>query len=169
MSRKKITKYDIALSFTEKDSAIAQKMARELRKKGFSVYFYKNINQLGEDLSSIIQTVYGNRSNYGLVILSEEYKQKSWTMKEWKTLQKAKNKRNIKKVFVVMVNGRHHLPGLKETAIHYKWKNDPKDLAKKIKENVGSPPVRTLRFIIVFLVILLITLGLYYSITLNIL
>ncbi len=168
MSRKKIIKYDIALSFTEKDSAIARKMSRELQKKGFSVYFYKNIDQLGEDLSSITQNVYGHRSNYGLVLLSEDYKQKSWTVKEWKTLQKAKKQRKVKNIFVVMVNGRHHLPGLKETAIHYKWKNDPKDLAKKIRKSVDSPPVRGLQYIMILVVILLITLGLYYSITLNI-
>ena len=168
MSNKRITKYDIAISFTEKDTSIAWQVTCALRKKGFSVYFYKNVNQLGGDLDKITQLVYGNRCNYGLVLVSDEYKQKSWTMKEWKQLQKAKKKRYIKDVFIVKINGPHHLPGLKRSIIYHKWNDNPKEIAQKIKEQVDFPPIRILRTLMILTVTLLISLAVYYSIALNI-
>ena len=165
---KKLTKYDIAISFTENDTAIANQVATALRKKGFSVYFYKNINQIAKDLDKITQTVYGNRSNYGLVILSKNYKQKTWTMREWKLLQEAKRKRRIKEIFVIKLDGHLHLPGLKKSVIYHKWNNDPKEIAKLIRERVDFPPIRTLRYLLILTLILLIAMGVYYSIKLNV-
>ena len=165
---KKLTKYDIAISFTEKDVAVAQKMATALRKKGFEVYFYKQENQVGQQLDRIIEHVFGNRSNYGLVILSREYRQKTWTMIEWRTLQKARKKYRIKKVFIVKIDEDVHLPGLKSTTIYEKWNDNASEIANRIKEQSTFPPNRTFKFILRILLLLLVSLGIFFSIELGI-
>lgn len=157
MFKRKFFKYDIVMSFTEKDAEVAHKMNKALRRKGLSVYYYKDKNQLGQDLKETTPYYYGDRTNYGLVILSRAYSHKNWPQKEWNAMLKAKRKGIIKGIFVVRVE-KTSLPGMSQSIIQSKWNNNAKEIAKQIKQQIGFSGTR-----IVKVLWLLIIIGLIYA------
>ncbi len=167
MSKNKLSRYDIAISFTEKDNAVAQKMATALRKKGMKVYYYKRNNQYGENLDKITPKVYRNGSNYGLVILSREYRKKTVPMAEWREIRKGKKTYRVKKIFIIKIEEDANLPGLRPTTIYEKWNDNPSEIARRIKQQVDFPSFRTFKLLIATLLLLLILTGVYYSIELQ--
>lgn len=154
-------KYDIVMSFTEKDATTAHEMNKALRCKGLSVYYYKNKNQLAEDLKETTPYYYGDRANYGLVILSREYGNKTWPQKEWRAMLSAKQKGIIKGIFVVRVE-KTNLPGLSQSLIQAKWNNNPKEIAKQIKQQMIFPGTRVVKLIWLLIIIGLIYAGFTY-------
>lgn len=72
-------KYDIALSFAEEDRNIAVALARELGRKGISVYYYPDniIETAGKQLSQKLTEIYTKDAKYAVVIVSDHYFKKS--------------------------------------------------------------------------------------------
>ncbi len=146
MIKRQFIKYDIILSFTEQDCEIAFQMKKALKRKGLSVYYYKEKNQLAQDLKDLTPYLYGNRANYGLVILSNAYRQNEWPQREWEAMRAAKDNGILKGIFIVRIQ-KTSLPGLSQSVIQAKWKNNPKEIANQIKAQMPFSGTRTLKII----------------------
>jgi hypothetical protein len=156
-------RYDIAVSFTENDAKVAAFIEAELRRKRLSVYYYKKENQVGEDLYKKTKKVYRNGTDYVLVIVSKDYPHGYWSMQEWKALLDGQRMRYVKTVFLVRVD-KTPLHGLCGNPIYITWNNNPKEIAKLIREKIKGPTVWNVRLMMV-IVILFLAVGGYLLLT----
>lgn len=155
MANRQLIKYDVVLSFTEKDEHIASALHKELKKKCLKVYYYKVENQIGQDLMRTIKRVYGNTANNAVVILSDHYTRKRWTNVEWRVLNKAKKRYKVKNIFLVRID-QSTMPGMRGTEIYEKWNNNPREIATKIKKKIGGQNTCRIKLIIGLSVLFLI-------------
>lgn len=72
--------YDLALSFAGEDRDIAEKIAVEVRNKGFNVFydFFEQEELWGEDLTIALPKRYRN-ARFCVVLASDIYLKKMWT------------------------------------------------------------------------------------------
>lgn len=157
MGRRLGMRYDIAVSFTEIDSKIAAAVYNELRRKKLVVYYYKKENQIGEDLYEKTRKVYRNGTDYAVVIVSKDYPHGYWSMQEWKALVEGRRKRYVKTVFIVRLDNTP-IYGLKGNQIYIPWQNNPKEIARLIREKIKGPTVQNVKWMML-LVILFLGLG----------
>lgn len=74
-------KFDVALSFAGEDRAFVGRIANALVARGILVFydeFYK-VDLLGKELVTWLRHIYGERSRYCAVFVSENYSRKRWT------------------------------------------------------------------------------------------
>jgi len=75
-------KYDVFISHAVEDKlAIANDLARGLEDAGLSIWYSGSELNAGDSIDKVIQEGL-HRSRYGIVILSKNYLDKNWTMKE---------------------------------------------------------------------------------------
>ncbi len=76
--------FDAAISFAGEDRGFAEAVAESLREAGVSVFYdnYQTAQLWGEDLSVKFQEVYKDKSRYCIMIISEPYLEKMWTILE---------------------------------------------------------------------------------------
>lgn len=77
-------KYEVAISFAGEDRAFAEAVAKGLREAGVEV-FYDNFyaaDLWGEDLSAKLRKVYHDSSEFCIMVISQHYVQKMWTIFE---------------------------------------------------------------------------------------
>lgn len=76
--------FDAAISFAGEDREFAEAVAESLREAGVSVFYdnYQTAQLWGEDLSVKFQEVYKDKSRYCIMIISEPYLEKMWTILE---------------------------------------------------------------------------------------
>lgn len=81
--------YDIALSFAGPDRSIAQELADLLENEGVRVFYdlHAQSELWGKDLYQHLQTVYREKAEYCVIILSEAYAGSLWTRHELKQAQ----------------------------------------------------------------------------------
>ncbi|SHM84021.1 TIR domain-containing protein [Flavobacterium saccharophilum] len=108
--------YDVALSFAGEDRAIAKKIADELTKQNYKVFYdeYEQASLWGKDLYSHLNDVYKNRARYCLIIISENYSKKVWTTHERKAAQ-TKAFLNNKEYILPLRIDNTEIDGLNET------------------------------------------------------
>jgi hypothetical protein len=150
--------YDVALSFSGKDSAVANQLYRVLKRGGLDVYSYNKQNQFGESLFIVTRQVFNSGASNAVVIMSENYAEGYWTKKEWKELLKAKKARRIKKLFLVRLDNTR-LPGLNEGEIFEVWGNNPVEIGKKVISQLGRCSTRRMLRICVAIIVILSILG----------
>lgn len=81
--------YDIAISFAGENRELAEKLADLLIDKGLSV-FYDKIEEhklLGKNLYTYLQTIYKDSSQFCIILISEHYVKKPWTLHELEQIQ----------------------------------------------------------------------------------
>lgn len=88
--------YDVALSFAGEDRAIAQQLADNLKYHGMRVFIdtYERSRLWGRHLRNIFQLVYGPKSRYVIVLISQYYPIKDWTDYEFSIILAESKKRN---------------------------------------------------------------------------
>lgn len=108
--------YDVALSFAGEDRAIAKKIADELTKQHYKVFYdeYEQASLWGKDLYAHLNDVYKNRAKYCLMIISENYSKKVWTTHERKAAQ-TKAFLNNKEYILPLRIDETEIEGLNET------------------------------------------------------
>jgi hypothetical protein len=81
--------YDVALSFAGEDRKQAEALAKFLREAGVNVFYdeYERASLWGADLFQHLADVYGARSQYCVVFVSENYLAKNWTKHELRQAQ----------------------------------------------------------------------------------
>jgi hypothetical protein len=86
--------YDVAISYSGKDVAIAKRLYDELTLNGFRVFFDKAIvHQLVGRDQRVLQEVYGPNSRTMIAIISEAYARNPWPKFEWDCGQREKERR----------------------------------------------------------------------------
>ncbi len=73
-------KFDIALSFAGEDRAYVARVANYLVENGILVFFddFYRVDLLGKELVTWLRHIYGERSKYCAVFISQHYRRKRW-------------------------------------------------------------------------------------------
>jgi hypothetical protein len=76
--------YDLALSFAGEDREVARRIADSARANGLRVYFdeYHVWETWGKDLSEYLGSIYGGGARYCVILISEDYCRKPYTIFE---------------------------------------------------------------------------------------
>ena len=78
--------FDICLSFAGEQRDYVERIARELKARGFKVFYDKDdeiaAKLWGRDLGEVLDYVYREGSRFCLMFISEDYARKSWTRHE---------------------------------------------------------------------------------------
>jgi len=98
--------YDIAISFADEDRKIAEHLAEELRNEGVNVFydkFYKS-ELWGKELTKYFRDVYGSRSRFAVLLISEHYPVKDWTDFEFSIMRAEAKKRKSEFILPVKLD-----------------------------------------------------------------
>lgn len=108
--------YDVALSFAGEDRDIAKKIADELTKQNYKVFYdeYEQASLWGKDLYGHLNDVYKNKARFCLMIISKNYSKKVWTNHERKAAQ-ANAFSNNKEYILPLRIDETEIEGLNET------------------------------------------------------
>lgn len=81
--------YDVALSFAGEDRKHAEALAASLRDARLRVFYdnFERADLWGKDLFQHLAEVYGKKSRYCIVFVSENYLKKNWTKHELRQAQ----------------------------------------------------------------------------------
>ena len=82
-------KYDVAISFAGEDRPSADELARSLRRAGLKVFYddFETAQLWGNDLFITLYQVYSQDARYCIMLTSESYVQKRWTVHERRSAQ----------------------------------------------------------------------------------
>jgi hypothetical protein len=80
LTRPHFKEYDLAISFAGKDRQIAKDIAQKIARAGRRVFYddYEKDNPWGKDLYTYLSDIYGNKSKYCLMIVSQSYASEQW-------------------------------------------------------------------------------------------
>ncbi len=81
--------FDVAISFAGTERALAERLAQRLREAGIAVFyddFYKE-HLWGKNLTAFLDDIYGKKAKFCVVFVSEEYKDRKWTIHELRSAQ----------------------------------------------------------------------------------
>jgi hypothetical protein len=112
-------KYNIALSFAGEDREYVEKVAVALRSNNVSVFYDKfEIADLwGKNLYDHLHKVYGLKSQYTVIFISEYYATKNWTNFEREVAQERAFKENREYVLPVRFD-QTLIPGISDTTAY---------------------------------------------------
>lgn len=109
--------FDIALSFAGSERDFAEQIANELKQKGLDVFyddFFKE--QLwGKNLVDFFEEIYSKKSKYCLILVSEKYKNRQWTIHERKSAQMRQLKKKGEEYILPVKVDEVSLPGLPDS------------------------------------------------------
>jgi hypothetical protein len=137
-------KYDIAISFAEEDRNVALAIALAVEMSGMKrVYYYpeQHSETVGKRLHPALEKIYGEESQYIVVLLSKKYFKKPTAKKELQAIySRIQQQPDIVCVIPVMLQKKLDLsayPYLKELT-WLEWAFQPKEIAKLLKGKLGS-------------------------------
>ncbi|MCA6363507.1 MAG: toll/interleukin-1 receptor domain-containing protein [Bacteroidetes bacterium] len=137
-------KYDIAISFDESQTYIAEIIDSLCRCLEINCYYYKEkrTRGVGESLSQDLQRIYKYHSDKFIVIISDHYFSKQYCRLEWQCI---KEKIDLCKNELILVAVNSNLKKIIEEEMgdlkYLLWPENIKeifDLIKKIKRNINS-------------------------------
>lgn len=142
-------KYDIALSFAEEDRNIAVALARELGRKGISVYYYPDniIETAGKQLSQKLTEIYTKDAKYAVVIVSDHYFQKKFAEIEFEAIKNrvSESPDNVYMIPLLVGNiqllEQHSLAQISAL----KWEYNPEKIAEILCNLLGADKQKTWR------------------------
>lgn len=78
-------RFDIAISFAGEDREWAERLAEALGNQQVSVFYdrARTADLWGEDLEPVLTDTFRNQARFCLVVVSEHYLKKRWTLLEW--------------------------------------------------------------------------------------
>lgn len=108
--------YDVALSFAGEDRVLAKQIAETLRANGVRVFYdeFYRAELWGKELYEYIQEIYGKRSKYVIIFVSEAYLNKEWTNHERKSALNAAFRRKEDLILPIRLDDTE-LPGLHQS------------------------------------------------------
>lgn len=110
-------KYDAALSFAGEDRKIAKALFRQLRRRGFSVFYDADRQaDLWGKTPEAFEQIYGPQARYVIPLVSRHYAQKDWTLYEFETAKREQRKRQGEFILPVRLDDTRLL-GLSDGAI----------------------------------------------------
>ncbi len=114
---KKLYEYDVALSFAGDDRDLAEKIATELKKHGVRVFYdsFEQSNLWGKDLFTYLHEIYSKKSRFCIMLVSETYSKKMWTVHERRSAQSRALKERDNEYILPLRIDNTELPGLPDT------------------------------------------------------
>lgn len=144
---KKSKKYDVFISHaTEDKKAIATPLVTKLKQRGIEVWYDQNAMKWGDSLMDSINSGLKN-SLFGIVIFSESFFKKKWTLTELRTLVALANITGKKKILPLLYKISHtrlvkEYPILADILAR-SWNDGLDTLADEVKEIVLATKTRT--------------------------
>ncbi len=132
-------KYDVALSYTYNDQAIAREIAESLKKENLSVFFDEHVSAKlwGRDLFDYLNKVYSD-SKVCIVLLSKSYSESQWTHNELRNLLAHSINRPSFSILPLHIGDAPIPKGLTHFA-YVEWRNtSSQELAQMVKERIAS-------------------------------
>ncbi len=115
--------YDIAISFAGEDREIAHLLAKKLYiNHGLSVFYddYEQAKLLGKNLTEYLIDIYMNKASYCIILISQSYKEKRWTLHEWRAAQARALEEPDSDYIIPLRIDESDLPGLLPTVSYLK-------------------------------------------------
>jgi hypothetical protein len=131
--------YDVCFSFAGEDRKYVQKVADELTKQGYRVFYDENekIELWGKDLYQHLAYLYTNAAKYCVVFISKAYAEKLWTSHELKNAQ-ARAFKESKEYILPARFDNTELPGISPTTAYINLKQiKEKEFAKIVANKIG--------------------------------
>jgi hypothetical protein len=112
-------RFDFAISYAGEDEGIASDLCQFLREKGATVFFAANekVYLLGKGLYSELPYVFGPYTRFAIPIVSMNYHQKYWPLREFEYCRKEQKKRGFEFILPLRLDD-IELPGLKEDLVY---------------------------------------------------
>lgn len=112
----KYYKYEVALSFAGEDREYVSKIAQNLRQKNIRVFYdeYEEVSLWGKDLYAHFDQIYREDSQYCILFLSQNYKNKLWTNHERISAQARAFEENNEYILPVKLD-ETSIPGIRPT------------------------------------------------------
>lgn len=132
--------YDVCLSFAGEQRQLAEQLASVLRNEWTLSVFYDDYHKLklwGNDLFNYLYDIYSSRSQFCVILFSDEYLKKNWTRHELRAAQSRFLKERSTYVLPVLVEERVELPREFEAISHVSLANTTiADLSQEIHSRV---------------------------------
>jgi len=111
--------FDVALSFAGEDRKIAERIAQELKKRNVSLFYagFEQNKLWGKRLSKYFQQVYGPKTRFVVVLISEKYSLKDWTDFEFDIARKEARLRKEEFILPVRIDDTP-IPGLHRDVVY---------------------------------------------------
>lgn len=142
-------KYDIALSLSDSDSEIADKLYEALTSYSvnLTVYYYnkERASQLGADLKIKSFDVYMHQTRHIVILASKDYLNGEWAGFEWKLARIEDSKRPYRFILPVRLDD-SPIERLSSDIIFEKWQNNPRELADLIKQAIDIENQKSERY-----------------------
>jgi len=133
-------KYDVALSFAGEDRVFADELADSLRWSGVRVFYdsFEQADLWGKDLFTHLYNVYANDARFCIVLVSENYVNKRWTVHERRSAQeRVLNERDSEYLLPVRLD-LTPLPGLPGTVAYLDGSRGVHDIARLFIRKLGN-------------------------------
>ena len=134
MPRPMDTEFDVALSYASEEREYVDTVAGALQERGVKVFYdrYETATLWGKNLYDHLRSVYGEKSKYTVMFISESYKNKNWTNFERETAQARAFADNREYILPVRFDDTQ-LPGMLNTTAYVSAKElSPTELAELI-------------------------------------
>jgi TIR domain len=135
--------YDVCVSFAGEDREFAEKVVRSLQRRKITCFydFDEQAKLAGEDLISLLDTIYREKSQYCLMFVSQYYAKKLWTNHERKSAQAREFLSGTGYIVPVRLDSTE-IPGLLPTKGYIDGINNlPTAVAAIIKSKITGEPL----------------------------
>lgn len=132
--------YDIAISYAGENRNIAESIVKKLKESGISVFFdsLEKSTLWGKNLYDYLSDIYQNRAHYCIMLISEDYKRKSWTSFERRNAQARAFRENREYILPVKLDNTI-IPSIPETIAYVRWEDTSLDeLVELVKEKLRA-------------------------------
>lgn len=139
-SRRLIQEYDVALSFAGENREYVEEVATVLRASGIKVFYdkFETVQLWGRNLPDHLGEIYGKKSRFVVMFISQYYPQKAWPTHERQSAQA----RAIKENKVVLLPVRFddtEIPGLPASTAYVDLRKvAPTQLAEMIQQKLAE-------------------------------
>ena len=134
--------YDVALSFAGEDRQHAEELSKLLKRAGARVFYdyAEQASLWGKDLFQHLATIYGEKSRFCVVFVSESYLKKLWTKHELRQAQARSFGLDREYILPVRIDDTA-LPGVPSTVGYIDLRNTSiPQIAKLLLEKLDLPP-----------------------------
>lgn len=115
--------FDVAISYAGEERSIARRLVKNLKNNGLSVFFDEDCQSdlFGKNLYSYLQKIYRDCATFFVCLLSDNYVNKNFTMKELESAQERAlllQRENREYILPIYVDKHIDVPGISSTVSH---------------------------------------------------
>ena len=134
--------YDVSISYASEDAGIAEVLSNRLTERGVSVFLDrgKRHELWGKDLEGFFKEIFGRKSAFVLILLSEHYVRKEWTDYEFECAKREAEKRMGEFILPIRLDETVK-KGLKSGIgyMHY-YKDGPDSIIEELTKKLENSP-----------------------------